>query len=308
MRPVLVAGPTASGKSALALTLAERLDAAVVNADALQVYAEWRVLAARPSVEDEARAPHRLYGHVAASDAGYSTGRWLRETAALLAETDGRAVIVGGTGLYFKALTEGLAEIPPTPPEIRAEGEARLAALGAEAFARALAERDPKSAARIDLSNPRRVLRAYEVLEATGVGFAEWMARTPPPVLPLSGAVALKLEPPRAALRRRIARRFEAMVDAGALDEVAAMAELEASGAVAPSAPALKALGYAPLKAWLAGAIGREEAIARGVTETGQYAKRQSTWARNQMSAWRSIESAEAADLDTIAAAALRSD
>lgn len=304
MKPILIAGPTASGKSALALALAERLGACVINADALQVYAGWRVLTARPSPEEEARAPHFLYGHVLAADVGYSTGRWLREIAPLLAEANGRAVIVGGTGLYFKALTEGLAEIPPTPPEIRARAEARLAEIGAEAFAKELAARDPETAARIDLINPRRVMRAWEALETSGVGLAAWMDRTPPPILPLAQALALTIEPPRATLRRRIRTRFERMLETGALEEVAAMAAAERDGAVAAAAPALKALGYRPLAAHLSGALTRDAAVELGATQTNQYAKRQSTWARNQMAAWRSIPDAAAADIEALARAA----
>lgn len=306
-RPVLLAGPTASGKSALALALADALGGVVVNADALQVYAEWRVLTARPSAADEARAPHLLYGHTPAADATYSTGRWLREIEPILRRLQEKGetpIFVGGTGLYFKALTEGLAEIPPTPAEIRAAGEAELAARGPAAFAAALAARDPDTAARIDMANPRRVLRAYEVLETTGVGFAAWMDRTPPPLLPLSATLPLKIEPPRDALRRRIAARFSAMIGGGALDEAAAMAAREADGAVPEAAPALKALGYAPLKAYLDGRWSRDRALASGVIETSQYAKRQATWLRNQMAAWRTIPNAEAADVAALAAAA----
>ena len=291
-RPILIAGPTASGKSSLALALAEQLNGVVLNADALQVYAEWRVLTARPSPEDAARAPHRLYGHVPAADAGYSTGRWLRETAATLKELrdEGRqAILVGGTGLYFKALTQGLAEIPPTPPDIRAAVEERLASAGAAALVEELQRRDPASAAAIDLANPRRVLRAIEILDSTGTGRAAWIARTPPPLLPLALARPLRITPPRADLRAVIARRFRAMIERGALDEARAMTALESSGAIPPAAPALKALGYAPLRAHLEGATSLDDAIAASVVDTNQYAKRQSTWLRNQMAAWPEI-------------------
>ena len=185
-RPILIAGPTASGKSGLALRLAEALDGVVINADALQVYDGWRVLTARPPVEDEARAPHRLYGHVPVTQT-HSAGRWLREAAAEIAaaQAAGRTpIVVGGTGLFFTALTEGLAEIPETPPEIRAAAEARLAALGPEGFAEALARRDPLTAARIDLRNPRRVMRAWEALEVAGRPLAEMQDATPPPCCP----------------------------------------------------------------------------------------------------------------------------
>ncbi|MEL6338133.1 MAG: tRNA (adenosine(37)-N6)-dimethylallyltransferase MiaA, partial [Pseudomonadota bacterium] len=177
-RPVLLAGPTGSGKSGLALALAERLGGVVVNADSQQVYGDWRVLTARPSVAEEAQAPHRLYGFLAL-DAPYSVGQWLRDLAAVLAEvraTGQRPIVIGGTGLYFTALTEGLAEIPPVPPEIRAKAEARLATDGLPALAAALATRDPATAQTLDLANPARVLRAWEVLEATGRGLAAWQA------------------------------------------------------------------------------------------------------------------------------------
>jgi len=180
-RPVLIAGPTASGKSALALAIARAQGGVIVNADALQVYANWRILSARPSPEEEAQAPHRLYGHVA-PDQEYSAGHWLREVAPLL-DAGPRPIVVGGTGLYFAALTEGLAEIPPVPAEIRAAGERLLRAAGLAALRKAL---DPETCARIDLANPRRVQRAWEVQAATGRGLAEWQDATPPPLLPRS--------------------------------------------------------------------------------------------------------------------------
>ncbi|MCI4665225.1 MAG: tRNA (adenosine(37)-N6)-dimethylallyltransferase MiaA [Neomegalonema sp.] len=299
-KPILIAGPTASGKSSLALALAERLGGVIINADALQVYAEWRVLTARPAAADEARAPHRLYGHTPIADVGYSTGRWLREVAAEIEAARRqslRPVIVGGTGLYFKALTQGLAEIPATPPEIRAAAEARLNDVGADAFAEELRRRDPASADRIDLANPRRVLRAIEVLETTGQGFAAWMEQTPPPVSPLSATHPMRLLPPREKLRARIATRFRQMMEEGAVDEVRAVQRQVEAADLPAAAPGLKALGYDPIRRWLAGELTRSEATEIAVLDTGQYAKRQSTWLRNQMAAWPSMEWATEASI-----------
>jgi tRNA dimethylallyltransferase len=205
-RPVLVAGPTASGKSALALSLARRGGGVIVNADLLQVYEGWRVLSARPSPEEEAGVPHALYGHVA-MDAPYSVGHWLREVAPLLGGPL-RPIVVGGAGLAFAALTEGLAEVPPVPPEVRAEADGlALTALRAGL--------DEATRSRVDLANRARVQRAWEVLRATGRGLAAWQAETPPPLLPLARAHAVLLRPDVAALDARIARRFDAMLEGG---------------------------------------------------------------------------------------------
>lgn len=275
-RPVLIAGPTASGKSALALEIAETDGGVIVNADALQVYSCWRLLTARPSAEEEARAPHRLYGHVARETA-YSVGHWLREVAALL-DQGPRPIIVGGTGLYFTALTTGLAEIPPTPAAIREEADARRAAGGIDPL---LAELDAETAAKIDTLNPARVQRAWEVLRATGRGLAAWQAETGPPLLPLDRAAAVVLEAPPDWLGPRIDRRFDAMMEAGALDEVAA--ELPHWD---PARPSARAIGAAELVAHLKGELTRAQAVAAAKIATRQYAKRQRTWFRNRMRAW----------------------
>ncbi|MCI5039488.1 MAG: tRNA (adenosine(37)-N6)-dimethylallyltransferase MiaA, partial [Donghicola eburneus] len=200
--PVLIAGPTASGKSALALRIAESQGGIIVNADALQVFAGWRVLTARPDDADLSIAPHHLYGHVPL-EADYSVGHWLRDVTPFLSHAP-RPIIVGGTGLYFTALTEGLAEIPATPPEIRAESDARVAAEGFEAL---LAELDSRSANRLDRQNPMRVQRAWEVLRSTGRGIAEWQDDTPPPLLPLANCKAIALMPDRDWLNHRIEKR-----------------------------------------------------------------------------------------------------
>lgn len=278
-RPVLIAGPTAAGKSALALAIARAQGGVVVNADALQVFSNWRVLTARPSRAEEEIAPHALYGHVA-RDAAYSVGQWLREVTPLLSAGT-RPIIVGGTGLYFAALTEGLAEIPPTPPELRAEADARMAKAGRAAL---LADLDPATAARIDRLNPARVQRAWEVQRSTGRGLADWLDDTPPPILPLEPAQALVIEAPRDWLRSRIARRFDAMLASGALEE--ARANLDGWR---DSLPAAKAIGARDLIAHLQGRLGLDEARARAIVASQQYAKRQRTWFRARMRRWRHL-------------------
>lgn len=275
-RPVLIAGPTASGKSALALRIAETQGGVIVNADALQVWDCWRVLTARPTAADEARAPHRLYGHVARG-APWSVGHWLREVAPLLAGAE-RPIIVGGTGLYLTALTEGLAEVPAVPPEVRAEADAILADRGAEAL---LAGLDPATAARIDRLNPARVQRAWEVLRATGRGLAEWQAETGPALLPLGEATAIVLDAERDWLAGRIDRRFEAMVAGGAADEVRAVLD-----DWDPAAPWARAIGAPELVAQLRDGMALSLAIERAQAASRQYAKRQRSWFRGRMRRW----------------------
>ena len=239
--PVLIAGPTASGKSALAMELAARDGRVIVNADALQVHGDWRILTARPSGADEAALPHALYGHVPRG-AAYSVGHWLREVQPLLA---GPVVIVGGTGLYLSALTRGLAPVPAIPPEVRAEADALLAEGGVAAL---LVGVDAATAAGIDRANPARVQRAWEVLRATGRGLAEWQRGATTPLLPVAGASTLLVMPDRDVLAARIERRFDAMLDAGALDEVrAALPHWQ------PHAPWARAIGAPELVAHLRG-------------------------------------------------------
>jgi tRNA dimethylallyltransferase len=290
--PVLIAGPTASGKSALALRLAETLGGCVVNADALQVYAEWRVLTARPDDADLARAPHALYGHVPAA-AAYSVGAWLRDMAGVLADCAVRGlrpIVVGGTGLYFDALTRGLADIPPPSPQARAEAEDRLRRLGREGLFRDLAARDPATAAAIDPLNPVRLTRAWEVLLDTGRGLAAWRAETPPPLVPRAARVALT--PARDALYARCDARFDAMLSGGALEEARAVAALD----LPPAAPALRAVGAAELIAHLQGRLTLEQAAAAAKQATRNYAKRQLTWIRNRMADWPQTADAGAAE------------
>jgi len=277
--PVLIAGPTASGKSGLALKLAERQGGVIVNADALQVYACWRVLTARPSAADEALVPHRLYGHVG-RDQDYSVGHWLREVAQVLA-SDARPIIVGGTGLYFTALTAGLAAIPAIPAMVRAEGDARRRAGDVAGM---LAGLDPATRAAIDPQNPARVQRAWEVLRATGRGLADWQAATGPALLPLARAQALVLAPDPAWLGARIDARFDAMMAAGALDEV--RAQLPHWN---PAQPSARAIGARELVAYLRGEIGRDHAVALARIASRQYAKRQRTWFRSRMAGWPAV-------------------
>lgn len=274
-RPVLIAGPTASGKSALASAVVRSAGGVIVNADALQVYDGWRILTARPGARDEAALPHALYGHVPA-EAAYSVGDWLRDLAPILSGNL-RPVIVGGTGLYFSALTEGLAEIPPTPPEIRAQGDCLpLAAL--------VAGLDPCTAARIDLKNRARVQRAWEVLKATGRPLADWQSDTAPPRLPLAETRALVLRPEVDWLRARIEARFAAMLAEGALDEARAMRHRWN-----PAHQSARAIGAAELIAHLEGRMTLDEAQTAAVIATRQYAKRQRTWFRNRMADWQAV-------------------
>ena len=294
MTPILLAGPTASGKSALALALARELGGAVINADSQQVYREWRILTARPSAEEEAQAPHFLYGHVPL-EADYSVGAWLSDVTAALGTCRARGlrpVIAGGTGLYFRALTQGLAPIPPVPPETRAAAEAALARLGPDTLFRRLAARDPETATTLDAANPARILRAWEVLEATGTGLAEWHRRTPPPLVPPRAAVCLALTPPRELLYARCGARLDAMLDAGVLDEVARVMSL----GLDPTLPGMKAVGAPELMAHLRGELSLDEAIVRAKTATRNYAKRQLTWIRNQMRDWPRLSSGDASE------------
>ena len=275
--PILIAGPTASGKSALAMELAARDGRLIVNADALQVYRAWRLLSARPSDADEAQLPHALYGHIG-NDEDYSVGHWLRQLTPLLGQ---KLVIVGGTGLYFTALTCGLADIPPTPPELRLQADAYLREVGLAAM---LAELDPATRARIDCANPVRVQRAWEVARATGRGLADWQDQTGPALLPLDRAEALVIRPEVSWLNARIDQRFEAMIAEGALAE--ATAQL---AGWQPQRPYARAIGAPELIAHLRGELTLDQAIAAAKIASRQYAKRQRTWFRARMAAWREI-------------------
>ena len=302
MQTILIAGPTASGKSALALTLAERLGGTVINADSMQVYRDLRVITARPSPDDEARIPHRLYGQIDAAE-NYSVGRWCADASAALTETwnTGRVpILVGGTGLYFKALTQGLSAVPPTPPEIRAAVRARLDAQGAAVLHAELLRRDPAMAARLKPADKMRIGRALEVFEATGRSLADWHRDGMPAMLDPGGAVSVFLTPDRAELYRRIDARFDAMLAAGALEEVRALDARRLD----PLLPAMKAHGVPWLRQHLAGNLGLAEAAEGAKMDTRRYTKRQATWFRNQMPGWAWLppEQAEAEVLRMISA------
>lgn len=278
-RHLLIAGPTASGKSGLALAVARAQGGLIVNADALQIWSCWRVLTARPSALDEDAAPHALYGHVAPGQT-YSVGDWLRDVQQLLGQ---RLIIVGGTGLYLTSLTQGLAYVPPTAPDIRADGDALLAT--EDGLARMVAELDPRTRDRIDLRNPARVQRAWEVLQSTGRGLAEWQADTPPPLIAPADCQRLLVNADRDRLANRIASRFDAMMDQGALDEVRAMLPQWD-----PSQQWARAIGAPDLVAYLRGEVDLPTAIDRAVIATRQYAKSQRIWFRGRMRDWTGVD------------------
>ena len=280
-KPVLIAGPTASGKSALALDLARASGGVVINTDSMQVYRDLRVLTARPTPEEEATVPHRLYGHVDAA-INFSAGAWVVDAAKVLEETRARdrtPIFVGGSGLYFKALTRGLSAVPPIPPEIRDDVRARLERDGVEALHAELARRDPVSAERLKVRDRTRIARALEVVEATGRSLTDWHREGLPPLLPPGEFTALFLAPEREALYARIDARFDTMLKAGALEEVAALAARNLD----PLLPAMKAHGVPVLIRHLRGELSLEEAATIGRADTRHYAKRQFTWFRHQL-------------------------
>lgn len=283
-RPILIAGPTASGKSSLALELAERHGGLIINADSMQVYRELRILTARPTPQDEARAPHALYGHVSAGEA-YSVGRWIDDVRIAIkqaAQRRLRPIIVGGTGLYIKALLEGLSAIPPVPPDIRAHWRAQASALGAAGLHAVLSRRDQAMAARLDVGDTQRITRALEVHAATGRSLADWQREPGMPVLQPETTERLLVLPDRDELHVRCNQRFDAMMAAGALIEVEALMALGLDSGL----PAMRALGVRPLAACIAGRLSRDEAAERAKAETRQYAKRQITWLKRHMRAW----------------------
>ena len=293
---VLIAGPTASGKSALAMELAEHLRGTIINADSMQVYAELAVLTARPSAADEMRIPHRLYGHVNVSER-YSVGRFQEEAGAALEEarsSDRIAIFTGGTGLYFDALTKGLSPIPAVPVEIRESVRRRFETMGREPFFEEFARRDPATAAKLRASDTQRVQRAAAVLEATGRPLAEWQSMSGRSVLAGLKVARLVLAPPREILFERIDRRFEAMVRQGALEEARLLLGLDRA------LPATKALGIAQLQDYLLGRTTLEGAIAEAQSATRRYVKRQMTWLRNRMKDWNWSEEAQLSNIITL--------
>jgi len=290
---VLIAGPTASGKSAAALALAEACNGIVVNADSMQVYREVRILSARPSDAEMAAVPHLLYGNVSARE-HYSVGRYQSDAIGALAEAraQGRMpIFVGGTGLYFTALTEGLADIPPVPAAVHEAARDKLATLGVAGLHEELMRRDPETAARP--SDPQRVLRAYEVFEATGRPLTFWQREAGEPVLKDLRLAKFVLDPPRPLLRERIEARFRAMLAAGAREEASALKGVD------PSLPAAKILGLRELWALAECAISEADAITAAVTATRQFAKRQMTWFRHRMADWERIEDGRVSNIIT---------
>jgi tRNA dimethylallyltransferase len=291
---ILIAGPTASGKSALALALAERLNGAVVNADSMQVYRDLRVITARPVPEEEARAPHLLYGDVDAGEI-YSTGRWLRDAGEALAgiQRQGRLpIVVGGTGLYFKALTAGLAAVPAIPSDIRGAVRARLESDGVPALYAELIERDPVTAARLMPLDRTRIARALEVVLATGRSLSDWHQEELPALLNPATSVKVFMTVERKDLVARIETRFAAMLEAGALEEVKALAARQLD----PLLPAMKAHGVPWLVRHLKGELSLEAAAAGSIMDTRRYAKRQLTWFRGQMKDWTAVTPGKAFD------------
>ncbi len=281
---ILLAGPTASGKSALALALAEKLGGIIVNADSMQVYRDLRIINARPTPAEEARAQHLLYGHVDAA-VNYSTGQWLRDVGEVLGELarEGRtAILVGGTGLYFKALTAGLAAVPPTPADIRSAVRGRLDSEGVRPLYDELRERDPQTAHRLMPNDRSRISRALEVVLATGRSLTDWHREGLPPLVDASRVAKVFITCERRELVARIETRFAAMLQAGALEEVRALAARKLD----PALPAMKAHGVPWLIRHLNGEISLDEAAAGAVMDTRRYAKRQLTWFRNQMKDW----------------------
>ena len=279
---ILIAGPTASGKSALALELAEKLGGVIINADSMQVYRDLRIITARPTAEEEQRVPHRLYGHIDAAE-NFSVGRWRTEAAAALAATEryGRAaIVVGGTGLYFNALTRGLAAVPPIPRrDPRGGAGAARQATASPRCMRELKRRDPAAAARLMPGDRARITRALEVVLATGRSLLDWHEENKPASLDAARAAKIFLMPDRDELLRRIDARFDAMMAAGALDEVRALAARNLD----PDLPAMKAHGVPWLIRHLDGEITLDEAVEGAKRDTRQYTKRQATWFRNQL-------------------------
>lgn len=286
---ILITGPTASGKSALAIRLARAHGGVVVNADSMQVYDTLRVLTARPGPDDMAKVPHYLYGHVPAATS-YSTGAWLRDAARLLEtlRAEGRMpVFVGGTGLYFMALTGGLADMPPVPPVIRDRLRARLQEEGPEVLHRLLWMRDPETAEALEPADGQRVVRALEIIETTGRSIREFQRESGTPLVDPARALKIVVLPERSVLHSRIDVRFAAMLSQGAIDEVKALLAQDLPAAL----PIMKAIGVPQIAAYLNGRIAMDALIATGSAATRQYAKRQMTWLRNRMDeSWRRID------------------
>ena len=293
-RALLIAGPTASGKSALALSLAERIGGTIINADSMQVYGDLRVITARPTAEEERRVPHLLYGQIDAAE-NYSAGRWIGDAARALTEVEAagrRPIFVGGTGLYFRALVQGFSHIPPVPAETRAQIRGAAEGLSTVELHARLTGRDPRTASGLRPTDRQRVLRALEVFAATGRPLAEWQEKPGAPMIPPEETAAVFLSVEREELRRRIDARFDAMLEAGALAEVRRLAARKLD----PALPAMKAHGVPWLLRHLAGEISLEEAKAGGKSDTRRYSKRQETWFRHQLEGFKWVQSGHAMD------------
>ena len=295
-KPVLIAGPTASGKSALALTIAECCNGVVINADSMQVYAGLPVLTAQPSDADLARVPHRLYGHIPPSES-YSVARYMADAAIEITRAQNagqRPIIVGGTGLYFMALLEGLSPVPEIPADVRRRWRATAQAMAAEALHRELQARDPDMAAKLKPGDRQRVTRALEVFDATGRSLADWQRVPGTPVIAAAATVRLAVDVPREDIQRRCDQRFDIMMARGALDEVRGLLQQNLS----TDLPAMRALGVRPLADHLAGHIALDDATMQAKLETRQYAKRQATWLKRHMMSWTAVKTQQKDSFD----------
>jgi tRNA dimethylallyltransferase len=288
LSPLLITGPTASGKSAYAIARSAEQPSVIINADSMQVYRELAIITARPTAQEERQVPHRLFGHVPGSEP-YSAGRYTREVAAVLAEAASsnlRPIIVGGTGLYIRALLQGLSPVPPVPEDVRSHWRREADRLGAANLHAVLARQDPEMASRLRPSDPQRVTRALEVQAATGRSLLEWQQQPGVPLIDETLAETVVMRPQREELLARADARFDAMMAAGALQEVAALADLHLD----PTLPVMRALGVPPLLRHWAGEVAREVAVSEAKLATRQYIKRQLTWIKRNMSAWKQLE------------------
>ncbi len=286
-KPILIAGPTASGKSTLALELAKLTGGAIINADALQVYEGWQILSARPDTEDLTKCPHYMYGHITMKQS-YSVGHWLRDVTTQLlrcADNAERAIIVGGTGLYFTALTKGLADIPDVPKEIRIMADQMCLDEGRDVFAGLLKKDDPKTYARIDVQNPVRTQRAWEVLQATGIGLSKWQDTTQPAILPEADAHLISLVNEPDWINKRIDTRFDQMINEGALDECQNALNTWWDERL----PSCKAIGAKELISYLNRETDLTSATEAAKMQSRRYAKRQRTWFRARMKNWLNL-------------------
>ena len=278
-KPILLVGPTASGKSKIAMSLAIKLGRHIVNADSLQVYSNWRILTARPTIKDEEIIPHHLYGHKAPNEE-YSVGHWLRELSNILS-TNKKVIIVGGTGLYFSALTDGLANIPKISDETKIIGKKRLLKYGVQDL---LKDLDRETIESIDINNQMRVIRAWEVFKETGKSLKKWQNKTGTPILPLIKCQPLVINPNKNDLDKKIRARFKEMIKMGALDEARKNLDMWNQGLIAS-----KAIGASELISYLKNEITLEEAITTASIATRQYAKRQRTWIKARMKQWNDV-------------------